>query len=69
MKPLHYLLIIFVVPPLIALALGIIFVIATSRDDERPDPRPTGTLGIKKGGRIGSPSDTPALPRSGGDFR
>ena len=56
MRSLHYLLIIFVTPPLIALAL-IFLVISWSRNDEA-DPRPTGTIGVKKGDRIGRPNDS-----------
>ena len=68
MKPLHYLLIIFVVPPLIALALGI-FIIASSFRGEQADPRPTGTIGVRKGGRIGNPGYVLPPPPSGGDFQ
>lgn len=60
MKPLHYLLIIFVVPPLVALVLGIVFVIAASFHEEQADPRPTGTIGVKKGGRVGGQAEWPA---------
>ena len=69
MKPRHYLLIIFVAPPLVALVLGLVFIIATSPGDQRADPRPTGTIGVKKGDRIGSPGDRFAPPRSGGDIK
>ncbi|MBB3590666.1 hypothetical protein FHX08_001010 [Rhizobium sp. BK529] len=69
MKPLHYLLIIFAVPPLIALAVGIIIIIALSFHAEQSDPRPTGTIGVKKGDRIGSPSRTPPPPAIRPDFQ
>lgn len=62
MKPLHYLLIIFAAPPLAALALGILIVIASSFYEEQSDPRPTGTIGVKKGGRIGRLDYTPLPP-------
>ncbi|MGM4910456.1 hypothetical protein [Rhizobiales bacterium] len=68
MKPQHYLLIIFVAPPLIALALGI-FMIAASFHHEPADPRSTGTIGVKKGGRIGNPGYTLPPPQPGGDFQ
>jgi hypothetical protein len=68
MKPLHYLLILFVVPPLVALAVGIV-VIASSLRNEPADPRPTGTIGVRKGDRIGNPGYTLPPPPSGGDFQ
>jgi len=73
MKPRHYLLLIFVAPPLVALVLGLVFMLATwpgnQRADQRADPRSTGTIGVKKGNRIGSPGDRFAPPRSGGDIK
>lgn len=72
MKPRHYLLMIFVAPPLVALVLGLVFMVVTwpsdQRTEQRADPRPTGTIGVKKGDRIGSPSDRFAPSRSGGDI-
>jgi hypothetical protein len=47
----------------------LVFMIAISPSDQRADPRPTGTIGIKKGDRIGKPGDRFAPPRSGGDFQ
>lgn len=68
---------IFVAPPLVALVLGLVFVIVTwpsdqrteQRTEQRADPRPTGTIGVKKGDRIGSPGDRFAPPRPGGDIK
>lgn len=57
MKPLHYLLIIFLGPSFIVLALGIVYLVVSSAVGDYPDPRPTGTIGVKKGGRLGSPSE------------
>lgn len=62
MKPLNHLLIIFILPPFAALVLGIAFLIVTWPSADHPDPRPTGTIGVKKGGRIGSAGDMPAPP-------
>ncbi|MBB3461466.1 hypothetical protein [Rhizobium sp. BK377] len=60
MRSLHYLLLIFVAPPLIA--LGLIFLVISWSGKEQPDPRPTGTVGVKKGDRIGTPTE-PHPPR------
>jgi|GEM_PF-2405151 hypothetical protein len=67
MKPVHYLLIIFIAPPLIALALGIVVIVSSFRG-EQADPRPTGTIGVRKGGRIGNPGYV-LPPPSEGDFQ
>jgi hypothetical protein len=67
MKPLHYLLIIFAGPPFLAIALGLVFLVVASLHEERADPRPTGTIGVRKGGRLGTSGDmvAPAPPGSG----
>jgi hypothetical protein len=69
MKPLNYLLMIFVAPPLVALVLVLLFMIVPWPGDQRADPRPTGTIGVRKGDRIGSPGDRFAPARSGGDVQ
>ncbi|MBB3656539.1 hypothetical protein FHX15_001767 [Rhizobium sp. BK650] len=60
--------ILFVAPPLIALAVGI-FIIVSSFRNEPADPRPTGTIGVKKGGRIGGPRYVLPPPPSDGNFQ
>ncbi|MGR9172080.1 hypothetical protein [Rhizobium sp. KDH_Rht_773_N] len=69
MKPLHYLLIIFAGPPFLAAALALVFFVMASPHNEQADPRPTGTIGVRKGGRLGSPGDLVTPHRPGGDFR
>jgi hypothetical protein len=43
--------------------------IAASFHHEPADPRSTGTIGVKKGGRIGNPGYTLPPPQPGGDFQ
>ena len=44
------------------IALGLIFLVISWSWKEQPDPRPTGTVGVKKGDRIGTPTE-PHPPR------
>ncbi|MBB3590496.1 hypothetical protein FHX08_000840 [Rhizobium sp. BK529] len=51
-KPLHSLLIVYLGPPLLAVAA--LLIIMSWLHAEQSDPRPVATIGVKKGGRIGS---------------
>jgi hypothetical protein len=55
MKPFKNLLIVYLAPPLAALLLAVVLLIAIWPDGQHPDPRPTGTVGVRKGPRLGSP--------------
>ncbi len=48
-------LIVFLAPPCVAIVLAIIFFVAIWPAHEQADPRSTGTVGVRKGGRLGTP--------------
>lgn len=55
MKSLHSLLIVYIGPPLFAVAA--LLVIMSWFGDEQSDPRTDVTVSVRKGGRIGSQSE------------